>query len=161
MESIYFERILRCQSHPFVDGEYGANRGQAVDVTGAVQRVKANHILSLSSNKENIRVYIILKEILQTCLHSNPTNINSMMESSPEGKCAEKHQRDRPGCPPHSQHRKLISACVHNLVLVVITHMSCQKVRNGMWMDQHIQSFTIQLSSFTTTDPISISPSPT
>lgn len=37
----------RSQTHPFVDGENGTDGGQAVDVTGAVQRVETHHILPL------------------------------------------------------------------------------------------------------------------
>ena len=40
-------------THPFVDGKYGANRSQAVDVTGAIQWVKTDHILPLRVSKRN------------------------------------------------------------------------------------------------------------
>lgn len=39
--------LRRGQTHPFVDGKYGADRGQAVDVAGAIQRVETDHVLSL------------------------------------------------------------------------------------------------------------------
>lgn len=39
------------QTHPFVDGKNGANRSQAVDVTGAIERVETDHVLSLWQSK--------------------------------------------------------------------------------------------------------------
>lgn len=35
------------RTNPFVDGEYGADGRQAVDVTGTVQGVEADHVLPL------------------------------------------------------------------------------------------------------------------
>lgn len=48
---------LWAQTHPFVDGEYGADGRQAVDVTGAVQRVEADHILPLWRNTLNNEIW--------------------------------------------------------------------------------------------------------
>ena len=51
--SLYCIHII---THSFVDGKNGTNRGQAVDVAGAVQGVKTHHILTLQEREKDTQL---------------------------------------------------------------------------------------------------------